>query len=61
MDWLLETKNPSIRYWTLQWLAGLKADRSQVKNCSRSDNAISYGSDNTKKTGASRLLGVKGR
>ena len=32
MDWLLETKNPSIRYWTLQWLRARR--RSGLKQLS---------------------------
>jgi hypothetical protein len=29
-DWLLEPENPSVRYWALQWLNGLKPDDPTV-------------------------------
>ena len=31
LNWLLEPENPSVRYWTLQWLQGLAYDDPQVQ------------------------------
>jgi len=31
LEWLLETENPSVRYWTLQWLMGLPHDDPEVQ------------------------------